>query len=1032
MAVDTEMPHTGLVSLVSFGPDEPQVLLHRYTGESLAMTNEWAGLWRLMFVDGYGELRRLDAGLDSPTLYVNDVLNLSLHGEGEGMYIYDRKLETSNFVHDKRKVTPRAFDFSSPSAGSYVTEVYEHSLPHGVGCHYFLTVPYMQHYVFGSECHSRWVCRHYASWVDTLRGFGIVAAKEHLRRSAKSLTAEALKAKLPVDADTKFSAEAEYSMTMEAAIHLLAHWACPFARATADTTRAVAEKARNLLGVIVKAIVKQCNARWPALDGHLDVTVVNGQVLLSELLHGTTLGRAPISRMQNVYVTDTLLFLADIREGNKHIASAGVELATDLFRSLAKSVAVKLEVVMDKQAMTVAFTRLPTLRLAASVRPRRVPMGKKSEMVVDAARTPGVSSTRQVCAIEQFFCSRRGLEMPVQPRSASRFVKDHLYRYFVGSRQAFHNTNHLSIVCDATRVSGEDLMSSCFTSVEAGVTCWAPPQVLRDSRTKDSTCGVAFTAEEHQQWQSQLSEFFKVIPDELPAAKRRRLQKVAAGSKHERLASLDWLRAIEHSMIATAAKKFDNFDSRGLLKGYTIDEMETVRFDGQDPDSPPYVPSLLVMCTDQCSTQLCPTAYTMYHLGLNMLHMPDPYHMEWNDIGEAMAMSGFQPALEASLIIFNLAYGPFQKSAFFNDLKDAAVDCATSMTPNDLLLTKLWPSIMQDHGMPVATSGGEDDRTKFLSTLAGWGPGVVKGPKAATSRWFSYIHAAHFWDEHWHTRLLLILFAGIRKGWARSLADVWCTSTGSPSAPAPGNVGDPVPIAGECAADEGKDGPLPSAGAAAASSDAAAAGSAKPGPASVAQAQREAKAATQEQRGRSANTMHAVARLLCNPELLSQIRLITLATRPLTVSNADTFYMLKGYDGNQKQYVMWASWSWLPEIIDCIKTGGDVGGLGRAGLIADFSSRRVRELNTRMEPVLADDALFLQYWNLVFSLARSRCSSMTRYSCGFPGLLAGLLSEDRSQVAATFASWKELHEAWTVAAGRKEKVVVEALYTCPF
>ncbi len=74
------------------------------------------------------------------------------------------------------------------------------------------------------------------------------------------------------------------------------------------------------------------------------------------------------------------------------------------------------------------------------------------------------------------------------------------------------------------------------------------------------------------------------------------------------------------------------------------------------------------MCTDQCSTQLCPTAYTMHKLGLNMLHLPDPYHMEWNDIQEACAMSGFKAAVEASLIIFNIAYGPFQKSAFFNDL----------------------------------------------------------------------------------------------------------------------------------------------------------------------------------------------------------------------------------------------------------------------------------------------------------------------------------------------------------------------------
>ena len=43
----------------------------------------------------------------------------------------------------------------------------------------------------------------------------------------------------------------------------------------------------------------------------------------------------------------------------------------------------------------------------------------------------------------------------------------------------FSDKIHVAIVRDATRVSGDE--SSCMTSVETGLSVWAPPQV-RDGR----------------------------------------------------------------------------------------------------------------------------------------------------------------------------------------------------------------------------------------------------------------------------------------------------------------------------------------------------------------------------------------------------------------------------------------------------------------------------------------------------------------------------------------------------------------------
>ncbi len=72
--------------------------------------------------------------------------------------------------------------------------------------------------------------------------------------------------------------------------------------------------------------------------------------------------------------------------------------------------------------------------------------------------------------------------------------------------------------------------------------------------------------------------FFTRIPDEAPAQKARRLQKAAIGMKNDRLASLDWLRAVEHSMRAMCGKSWASFDNKKLLVGYTILENGSVRF----------------------------------------------------------------------------------------------------------------------------------------------------------------------------------------------------------------------------------------------------------------------------------------------------------------------------------------------------------------------------------------------------------------------------------------------------------------------
>ncbi len=85
------------------------------------------------------------------------------------------------------EIVPHPLQLTGPNGCAFQTEVYLHTLPLVAGQRLFFAVPYVQHKVFGNECHSRWVCRHYQQWVNLLR-----SASHVMYRSGCSLTSTIL------------------------------------------------------------------------------------------------------------------------------------------------------------------------------------------------------------------------------------------------------------------------------------------------------------------------------------------------------------------------------------------------------------------------------------------------------------------------------------------------------------------------------------------------------------------------------------------------------------------------------------------------------------------------------------------------------------------------------------------------------------------------------------------------------------------------------------------------------------------------
>ena len=79
----------------------------------------------------------------------------------------------------------------------------------------------------------------------------------------------------------------------------------------------------------------------------------------------------------------------------------------------------------------------------------------------------------------------------------------------------------------------------------------------------------------------------------------------------------------------------------------------------------------LVFCTDQEQSQITGGEFILTcgsGLGCTGVRLSDDYHRWNNDLGMAVAKAGLTPAEKAATLIFNIGYGPWQKTAFFHHI----------------------------------------------------------------------------------------------------------------------------------------------------------------------------------------------------------------------------------------------------------------------------------------------------------------------------------------------------------------------------
>jgi hypothetical protein len=799
------------------------------------------------------------------------------------------------------------------------------------------------------------------------------------------------------DGPSAYSTEAEFSMSTTSLICFLCELGSSFNGRGRSVE--VQERAVEFLGAVLHRVLGEVEVLWPTSSGTtLKVKRATVELAPFHSLF-LRLRRTHRLKLRHDSCRDVLLNLFTfMNDRRKTVDAMSKENARMLFKDIVALVSSLFEHHCPLTKSCDTHTKLDFLK-GPKHRTKRISQAKKADVRAIARETATVATAGQIVNVMRTVKRKRGeADTECSERAAKRFSKDIMYQYMVASKRMWSIAPHVNCSYDALRVDTTELQFTLFYNHKLNIGNWAPPsdrnlvffgcrqhvltcisstfsrgpaptltsppmykgpsrahlglssstfvfhdysfiwglgdKEIRDLRHKTSSAGVAFTEKEREGWQSQLSALFRSQKVQTTAAKLKECKRVNVTIP--RLATLDVLRVQEHQLKHGTGKVFADFDNRYLLETAVVDEIHgIVRIpQGKGNMYADAVPNLLVGTSDRQSQQYCAKWFQENKLQLNTVTFPDPSHCNYNSLLEALAKARYTLVVTVSIMIYNIAYGPFQKSAFFKLLHSGTLDISASLSEDDPLLVHFWPRIREELGYENEFAGALG-RRRFLDQLPTMDPGCVMGPKASSARFHSVLKAHRFWKQTATAKLFVIVFVGVRSGWAKSLSDILHPTRIHVKTALMTLSGDSLhdgifqPHLAIEDADDTEDAALPGSSSAVAVAhpvggeppltggssssglirDGAAVPAAPEATPSRAAQLREAKEATDKERARSENTLHAVARLMSNDDLMEQVESVNLAANNVSLVYGDCYHEMRGPAKTREWYSNWAHWS---------------------------------------------------------------------------------------------------------------------------
>jgi len=494
--MSAECSHVKLVRLVCFG--EQQWLTHLGTGELVKVFGATTGLslkgpWVLKFTDaGWGYIVGAASDPeDAAVQWVNDVFTLSMHvcwQEGGRMcdnkrYILDRRTGKSTWLSDLMPlVTARCFS-AGTGALRFACEAYFHEVPKTPGGNIiWLCLPWVVEFMYGKQLLNNMIARYAPSWINHISDLGCPAAGDHIRASAQ---ARAANRRANPDV-VNFCGEQEWTVSVFGLLML-----CSFITASCKYSKVLESGGKKhselLMQLILCKTLPVCGSTlvWTTFYG-ANVPIADASVSLAVMLAGSghtwllgavfpdaTADKWPLAQVLAALASDTLY---GRRTGGRKAFIK--QLLCDLAQFLADAVECTRSHSMWAETSPLALGVLPS----ASQRPRRLPSGFRQAVASTVAEQPSLRKPQQLLACVKALTDTGAMQPglgshALQPQSGANMAKHTVYQYLLAGRELGSRTRHASLALDATRVSGDEVMSLAFFSCDQKEAMWLPAQV---------------------------------------------------------------------------------------------------------------------------------------------------------------------------------------------------------------------------------------------------------------------------------------------------------------------------------------------------------------------------------------------------------------------------------------------------------------------------------------------------------------------------------------------------------------------------
>ena len=281
-------------------------------------------------------------------------------------------------------------------------------------------------------------------------------------------------------------------------------------------------------------------------------------------------------------------------------------------------------------------------------------------------------------------------------------------------------------------------------------------------RLRDDFVGTTLNLDDRVQWRQQIEAQVKkrkATPDSAESKAKRAKSTARAPLR----ATCDWLCALDTSIAQVLGHGLEWFSSPEPDRP----------FDDDFADNEVDTQHSITFCFDEEQKQLAGYYFLERKLGLACFRLQPPLHRRHNDVMNAIIRAGLYDIVALTIFVRNISFGPWNKSGNMQSLWETGIEMSNTLTPDDVFLLKMWPSICQDKGWTTPEETDRAARERFVASLPSLRPFAVKGPRAAYSKWMSVLSAIEYEAPNSTVKAMGIAFSALRRGLIAHLDELW-------------------------------------------------------------------------------------------------------------------------------------------------------------------------------------------------------------------------------------------------------------------